>query len=81
MVQPAVAVDPALDEPLIMDDFPVPAPRAEKAKEVIDWRGHMERSLSVQASVPVASEATTGDQTVDLQNQHASGSGAGAKPK
>ena len=84
MVQPAVAVDPAMeDEPLVMDDFPVPAPMAEKAREVIDWRGHLERSLSVQASAPVASDrkATTGDQTADLQSQHASGSGSGAKPK
>lgn len=83
MVRPVAVVEPAMaDELLLLDDFPVPAPKAEKAKEPIDWRGHLERSLRVQVPAPARSDrmVVTDEQTADLPQSHC-GSGSRAKPK
>lgn len=83
MVRPVAVVEPAMaDEPLLLDDFPVPAPKAENAKEPIDWRGHLERSLRAQVPAPARSDrmVVTDEQTADLPQSHL-GSGSRAKPK
>ena len=83
MARPAAVVEPAMaDETLLLDDFPAPAPKAEKAKEPINWRGHIERSLRVQVPAPAPSDRTvvTDEQTADLPRSPRE-SGSGAKPK
>lgn len=83
MVRPAAVAEPPMaDEPLLLDDFPVPAPKAEKAKEPIDWRGHIERSLGVQVPAPALSDrlVVADEPAADLPRSNRV-SASGAKPK